>query len=330
MSDPLDQPSPTDLAEEEATARLLRMAGTRPAVPAMRAARVRSTVRAHWQARARWRAVRRRALAAAGLVSAALLALFVLGRTVTPERAAIAPGAPVAVVERVDRAATRLQPGDSIRVGEWIETAAGARVALRFADGSSVRFDVASRARPLSANVIDLAAGALYVDTAPGSAGFEVRTPIATARDVGTQFEIRVQDAATRVRVRSGKVELRNGTRLVSGEAGTEVTMSADRAVSRPIASHGPDWEWTASVAPALDIEGLALSEFLDRLSREHGWSVRYADPALARDASAIVLHGSVSGLQPPDAVEVAITTSGLAHRLENGLLTVTRLSSAR
>jgi hypothetical protein len=106
--------------------------------------------------------------------------------------------------------------------------------------------------------------------------------------------------------------------------------MSADRAVSRPIASHGPDWEWTASVAPALDIEGLALSEFLDRISREHGWSIRYADPALARDASTIVLHGSVSGLQPRDAVEVAITTSGLAYRLEDGALNVTRSTGAR
>ena len=162
-------------------------------------------------------------------MSAALVVLFVLGRTATPGRVVLPPGPPIAVVERVDQSAISLQPGDSIRVGEWIETTAEARVALRFADGTSVRFDAASRARPLSANIIELTAGAVYVDSAPASAGFEVQTPIATVRDVGTQFEVRVQSAATRVRVRSGKVELRHGTRVVSGEAGTEVTMSAER-----------------------------------------------------------------------------------------------------
>jgi transmembrane sensor len=236
------------------------------------------------------------------------------------------PGLAVATVERADPAAAGLQPGASVRIGEWIETTAQTRVALRFADDTSVRFDAASRARALSAHVIELTAGAVYIDSAPASAGFEIQTPTATVRDVGTRFEVRVQNGATRVRVRSGKVELRSGTRVVAGEAGTEVTMSVDGAVSRPVLSFGAEWDWTASVAPVLDIEGLVLSAFLDRIAREHGWTVRYADTALARDATAIVLHGSVRGLLPADAVQVAVTTSGLAHRLEDGVLTVTRL----
>ena len=67
----------------------------------------------------------------------------------------------------------------------------------------------------------------------------------------------------------------------------------------------------------------MALATFLERLSQEHGWVVRYADPTLASDASGIVLHGSVTGLTVHEALEIATTTSGLRHRLENGELMV-------
>ena len=109
------------------------------------------------------------------------------------------------------------------------------------------------------------------------------------------------------------------------GTGGTEITFSASGAVTRPIAPHGPEWDWTASVAPPGEIEGLALSVFLERIAREHGWQLRYADAALANEASGIILHGSVNGLPPREALAITITTSGLSHRLENGELVVFR-----
>lgn len=317
--------------------RLLRLAGPRPAVPDARAARVRATVHQHWQTDSRRRTVRRRTMAVAlSLATAALV--FLVARAILTDRAAMPIGEVVAVVERIDGvprrvsdgtnqggAAVRLAPRDSVRTGEWIETDARARVALRFSDGTSVRLDLGSRARPLSARVIELSAGALYVDTGRTSGQFEVRTPLATARDIGTQFEVRLVDLALRLRVRTGVVELRDGARLVSGRGGTEVTFSAAGAVSRPIAPHGSEWEWTATLSPPLDIEGMPLSKFLERMAGEHVWQLRYADPELGRDASSIVLHGSVDGLSPQQALDVTITTSGLRYRLENGELMVLR-----
>ena len=85
-----------------------------------------------------------------------------------------------------------------------------------------------------------------------------------------------------------------------------------------------------AGLAPPLEIEGVALSAFLERIAREHGWDVRYRDAALAREATTIVLHGSVNGLSPREALDVAIATSGLQHRLENGELTVFRGSAVK
>lgn len=324
-----------DGLEDDATTQLLRLAGPRGPVSAARAERVRAAVHAEWRARTRQRAIRRIAFASVALaVGAAFVPL--LGRIPGVARRAPAPGDVVAIVERIEgvphrsneapsEATTRLTPADAVRAGEWIQTDGVARVALRFPDGTSVRLDAGSRARLLSSTAIELSAGAVYVDTGRESGRFEVRTAIATAHDVGTQFEIRLLDRTVRLRVRSGAVDLNAGKRSVSARQGTEILLSEREAVSRPIPLYGAEWAWTTRVSPPLDIEGLHLSSFLERIAREHGWGLGYADASLARDASEIVLHGSVQGLSPEDAVQVAITTSGLAHRLDNGTLVVLR-----
>ena len=82
-------------------------------------------------------------------------------------------------------------------------------------------------------------------------------------------------------------------------------------------------------VSPPLDMEGATLAAFLERVGREHGWVVRYADQALQGEAARIVLHGSVNGLTPTEMVDVALRTSGLTHRLEGGELYVFRPTHA-
>jgi ferric-dicitrate binding protein FerR (iron transport regulator) len=328
-------------ADEEATLRLLRIAGPRETVSDQRAARVKAVVQSEWRARRRRRATSTRVILAGAILTAASVGLLV-GRFNRVERSSVPLGGPVAVVEqiqgtphrgsdRVDPPTTaRLSLGETIRAGEWITTDANARTALRFADGTSVRLDVGSRLRPISSSGIELSAGAVYVDTVREAGRFEVRTAMATAFDVGTQFEVRLLDRTVRLRVRTGIVELKDDTRSVSGRAGTEITLSATGAVSRPIVAHGSEWEWVASISPPLEMEGASVAAFLERVAREQGWTVRYADPALAREASGIVLHGSVHGLHPREIVDVAIAASGLRHRFENGELVVLRAMHSR
>jgi ferric-dicitrate binding protein FerR (iron transport regulator) len=335
MSDP--EPHADDDDAEPAMLQLLRMSGARSAMPAFREARVRAAVHSRWRLDTRRRIVRTRALIASlSLVSAAAL-VVIAGRIPARDQPRTAIGDIVATVEEIDGSPRRVQgtadgsiakdlaDKDPVRSGEWVETDAGARVALRFADGTSVRLDVGSRVRPLSAGAIELSAGAVYVDTGRESGRFEVRTPIATAHDIGTQFELRLMDRALRLRVRSGLVELRDGPRSVAGRGGTEVTFSDTGAVSRPIAAHGSEWDWTAAISPPLKIEGLALASFLESMSREHGWALVYGDPSLAREAAGIVLHGSVERLSPREALDVTLRTSGLKHRLDAGELVVFR-----
>ena len=324
---------------DDSTIRLLRLAGARMPVPTARAARVRTAVHAEWHAAVRRRAMRRRLLFPA--IAAAAVAVLVLmsgtlrltDRRITPPL----PGEQVAVVEQLDGSPQRvpnvsegsatvdLSPRDAIRIDDWIETDPRSRVALRFLDGTSVRLDVGSRVRPLSSGAIELSAGAVYVDTDRESGRFEVRTAVATARDIGTQFEVRIVDRSVRLRVRTGIVELADRVRSVTGQGGTEITLSAAGAMSRPIAPHGPDWDWTARLSPPMEIEGVALADFVARVGRELGLVVDYANPALAQEAAGITLHGSVKGLSPREALDVAVATSGLQYRIEDGSVIVGR-----
>lgn len=326
----------TEHADEAAMARLLSMAGPRAVVPSDRAARVRAAVHRQWQVRSRWRSARRQVAAACLLLAAAAAVVLLAGRFNTP-RPVVPVSEQVAVVDRVEGAPQRvtdgqtqrigeaLSAGDAIRTGESIVTDSRARAGLRFADGTSIRLDVDSRVRPIASTSIELSAGAVYVDTGGESGRFEVRTAIATARDLGTQFEVRLMGQALRLRVRTGVVELTNGARKVSGGGGTEVLLSPAGAMSQAIAVHGPAWEWIVGMGPRIEIEGMKLSALVERIAREHGWGLRYADPSLAREASQIVLHGSATGLAPREVLDVVMTTSGLQHRLEDGALVVFR-----
>jgi ferric-dicitrate binding protein FerR (iron transport regulator) len=261
------------------------------------------------------------------MLAAAAVLFVTLGRQGRTVRPVPVPGEPVALVERIDGSLANVAAGHRLGPGEWIETGAQARIALRLVDGTSVRLDAGSGARFLSARTIELAAGAVYVDTDQGAGGFEVRTPVATAHDIGTQFEVRVLRSGIRLRVRTGSVELRSGPRVVSGRPGTQIVLTEDAVVSESIAVHGSEWKWIADVAPSIEIEGMVLSGFLERISREHGWTLRYLEPGIAREAKRIVLHGSVQGLTAADAVAVATATSGLGHRIERGELVVFRES---
>jgi ferric-dicitrate binding protein FerR (iron transport regulator) len=211
-----------------------------------------------------------------------------------------------------------------------VTTDGTSRVALRTVDGTTVRIDRESRVRFLAPAVIEVLAGAAYVATADGSHGFEIRTAMGTVRDIGTQFEVRVSETSLRLRVRAGAVEIRRGTRLTPAAAGTETTVTARATTVRQIPTFGAEWAWTTDLAPPFAIDGRPLRAFLEHVAAEEGWTLRYADPAVADAAGRTILHGSVEGLRAEDALRVALATSGLEYRRQNGELLVFRPSAGR
>ena len=335
MTDPDDSPAQPDAGDGDVTAHLLRLAGAREGTDPERMSRVRQAVLAECRVVAERRRTFRRAvtiLTGLSLAAAAALAVRLWTGTGPP---APAPGEVIATVVRIEGAsrlvsaaqgagsARSLAASAPVHAGEGVETTGNGRLGLRLARGASVRFDVASRARLLSATVMELTEGTVYVDNPQEGNGIEVRTSMGTVRDVGTQFEVRLRPSSLRVRVRSGLVALRRTGQETTGRTGTELLVEADRVVSRGVAVHGPQWAWTSSLAPTIPIEGRALRAVLEELCREHGWTLRYAGAALAREASEATLHGSIEGLSGEDALAAVFAASGFGHRLENGELLV-------
>lgn len=320
------------MIDEEMTGWLLRLGGMRPDVSREVEARVKRAFLDECRAVARARVIRRRlTLAAVSLATAALV--LVAMRVWMPREVVVAPAATVAMIERVDGEATRtgngttvVRLGDNLRAGDAIEVGEASRLSLRLSNGVSLRVDRTSRLRLASSTRIALDEGSVYVDSGSTSApGLDIATPLGIVRDIGTQFETRVRGAELRVRVRSGIVEVHRDGDVSAARSGTELTVESGQVTSRALAPYGSEWAWAESLGPGFAIEGRTLAAFLDYICREQGWTLAYGDPALARQASGIILHGSTAGLQAPDALAVVLRTSGLTHRLADGQLEVSR-----
>lgn len=316
--------------DERELDRLLRTAGPRPEVPPEDLASIKAAFRQEWVTQvARPLARRRRRAAsylalAAGLLVVLGLAWFARAPVPMPPRGEI-----LARILAVDAGSTVgagvWSEGDAVRAGSVLSTADDSgRLALRLNDGHEVRLDRGSRVVMVSAAVLELARGAVYVDSGgeAGSPGLEVQTPFGPVRELGTQFEVRLLegDGGMRVRVREGEVRVARESAAV----GTELTLEPNGAVQRSvIPSHGEAWSWVLDSAPALEIEGRSLGDVLARVKRETGWTVRFESPELAAKAAGIVVHGSLEGVRPDRVHEIVLPGAGLAYELENGSLLI-------
>jgi transmembrane sensor len=226
-------------------------------------------------------------------------------------------------ISRAGVQAPLLSPSDVLSAGDGFETGDGGRLSVRLSEGASLRFDRGSRARLISSRRVQLDAGAVYFDDDRELEGLEIQTPHGIVKDIGTQFEVRLTADSLRVRIRSGVVEVRESGEVMTAHAGTELTIGPSGPSTRSMPPYGPEWEWATGLAAPYDTNGQRLTRFLAHLSREHGWTVAYASDALERQAEAIVLHGSLGHLQAADALDAALSASGLTYRLDRGRLVV-------
>jgi len=334
-------PNESDEDDEALGARIAE-AGPRSPIPPEALAALHATARAALSAPGEDNARSAPSVGRWWRLAAAAAAFLAIGfgwftfRTLAPSRAT-----PVAVVE----AATgplEVEIGKGywreVRVGERLSkdarlrTGQGSRASLRLTEGPTVRVDAESQVWFLSAAVVGLERGGIYADTGlglPSGPALEVKTPLCTVRHLGTQFEVRWIEAAPsalRVRVREGSVEVEGEGRTERATAGEELSVLRGGGVARTrIAGYGSDWNWVMDAAGQLEIEGRTLGELLDRVRRETGWQVRFADPALEASARRIVLHGGVGALRPDQAAFAILAGAGFAGDLKQGVLVVRR-----
>ena len=319
MSDPRG-PSHDSLAH------LIEAAGRREAPPTHAYERALAATTQAWQTKVRRRRWRIAITIAAGVATLGLGTAITL-RSLDSDYSS---GEPIANVARVIGAAT-VRSGDSsgwvslreagavLPAGAVLRTGAGSGVALQI---GAVSLRIAERAEVVvtSRSQLRLAHGKVYVDTGPdrGTGRMLVITNAGTISDVGTQFEVQYQAGAYRVRVREGEVLLQRGAERLHSRAGEQISIDGDGTVSHStISADDPAWGWVHVLASAPDIDNQPLTVLLAWVSRETGASVRYATPAIERRANVTILHGSIHGLEPLEALTVMLATTDLRHELQ-------------
>ena len=334
MSDHHDRPA-------DRLADLLQLSGPRRSPSPERIEQARAAAREAWlQELQIARFAKRRRIIRLSMISLAAAAALIFAVLVR-RPADIAPVAD-AVTARLEAGAVLvdngpLSRGDAIRPNMAVRTDGGRRATLRLGNGAELRLDADSAVRfpaGAAAGTVALDRGALFVNTGSTAAGrrsVEIRTAAGVASDIGTSFEVRVIGDTTRVRVRDGIVQLvRAGGNVAvhNAERGVELLATRTGVARRDVGTSGPEWNWIALAAPPLDVDGKTLSVFLDWVTREGGWTIRFANEALRRSASSIVLRGSIDGLTPEQALEAILPTCVLTHRIANGTVTIDRGSA--
>lgn len=218
--------------------------------------------------------------------------------------------------------------GQSLLEGQTVETGATGHGAIALAGGISARLDQGSRLVVATADSLVLERGALYIDsgsTPTRAPSLDVVTPSGTVRHVGTQYEVRLLDAAVQLSVREGAVEWRSsGGDIEHSSSGQQLTITNDGRIERTaIPVYGAAWDWTLEAAPTIDIEGLPLAQFLAWAARETGREVAYGSRAAEAEAAGIVVHGSIAGLSPAEALDAVLATTSVDADISGGELVV-------
>jgi hypothetical protein len=314
MSD--DSAKRSDQETERAMQSLFAHVRPRDLPPSADEAEIRRALFVEWDAITGRRAFLRRAVAATA-AAAILLATF----AALLLRTGSAPAAVVASVERVRGDAqiggVALSIGAAVPSAVRIDTHSG-QVALRLADGGSLRLAPQTRVTFASAGHAALDAGTLYFDSENGASAVEVRTPLGIVRDMGTQFIAHLAGERLDVAVRDGRVAIERGSGEVDVAAGERVSVSSGAPAPRRerSASFGGDWDWAERLAPRFDIDGRRLIDFLQWVEAQTGRTLAFADPKSEQVARDTVLNGSID-LEPLPMLTAVLALTDLGYTLD-------------
>ncbi len=315
--------------------RVLKSAGQREKPPADVEREVREHLRAEWRSMVAERSqrFRKRAIfALAASMAAAAVAVWILAPRVGDPADAVATIALAAGDVRVTSGWLDgwhdVARGATLLAGQTLETGTRGRGAISLPGGVSARVDTGSRLVFATADSLVLERGALYIDsgsTPTQSPPLDVVTPSGTVRHVGTQYEVRLIDAGVQLSVREGAVEWRSSSGDIErSSSGEQLTISNDGRIERTaVPVYGAAWDWTLEAAPMIDIEGLPLAQFLAWAARETGREVAYGSAATEAEAAGIVVHGSIAGLSPAEALEAVLATTRFHAAISGGRLVV-------
>lgn len=316
-----------DKLSEQQIAELLKKVGPLKEPPADMSARVKASVRETWveETTSRQTPWAYRAAAAVAVLSIGLV--FTLqGPDEIPGVATVDAGQHAIEVFSDNQQWTRASD-EGLSTGSIIRVNGDAPVSFTFNDGMNVRAKPGTRLQLSSSHEITLNQGSIYLDSynTVQPEPFTVTTAFGTARDIGTQFMVSLNDAdAWSVQVRDGQVNIADDDHRLSLGSGDAITISAENDVSeRSVSTHDTSWEWSETARPTYDIEGRYLNDYLLWVSRETGRELRFASETARQSATSTRVHGTIDGLSATESLNkvLEITDLRLVDSPENVIM---------
>ena len=305
-----------DRLSEDDIADILGKVGARPMPSEDVINRVRMEVHGAWAEEVAANQRRRRWIAPSAIAASVLVAVAAFW-TVTPGdeapmRVASVQRASGEILIRSADGGEWASLGDAIPADSIIRTAEDASVALVTSSGFDIRLDSNSKLRVTDSSRFELDSGAMYADSHNlGQDAIAVTTRFGLARDIGTQFEVRLLNDGWQVQVREGSVAVEDDDHEAIAAAGQRVTIDTAGAVAwTEVPAFDPSWAWAEAAAAAFEIDGITLQAYLDWYARETGTPVRFARDVTKDDAEKTILHGSIDGLSPRASLPVVLATT--------------------
>jgi len=313
---------------------LFRHAAAREKPPASDEQAIRAALHAEWSGMTARRKRRNWVLSLAAAASVALAAFLGFSLVNGPEP--ITPARQLATIEKIvgtaflkttgDTLLTRLNTAETLDTGQVVTTRSGARLAIRWLAGASVRLDQNSEIHLTAQGGIKLVSGRIYIDTEGTEESAEaltILTPAGAVSHLGTQYMTAVSGAGTTISVREGRAVLLHEDVAIDASRGEQLRVDTSGVQSRKIIpTYGPLWQWAGEVSPGWISDGRSIADFLQWVARESGRSIRYVTPQAEELAAETILHGDVT-MEPMQALTAMLQASDLVPEISNGTIMV-------
>jgi len=294
-------------------------------------ARMRAQAESDWHSAQRARASRRWLAMAASFAGLCLAALFTLNSESPTQSDQLAQATSSFITKgtgielETPKGWVLLEAEAGLQSGDVIRTQKGGEAFLRTKAGGHLAIAAHSNLTLTSATQVALTHGQVYYDSyARPEAALTITTPYGAVTDIGTQFQLSVNESAATLAVREGEVQINHesGTTTLNSEERIQFDSDATGAKAH-ISSHDHDWEWVTQHQRADALNGKDLAFAAEWYARETGQALAYASSEARTRAEGISLHGEFSSLTPHQAIEVAMTGSGLSLARRSGTLSL-------
>jgi Fe2+-dicitrate sensor, membrane component len=181
-----------------------------------------------------------------------------------------------------------------------ISTAADGLVRLELADSTVLILAADTALQLQSASRVKLIKGKLYLDSPGTKASTDITTAWGNIRDIGTQYELSVDESRLQVAVREGQVEisLRDQKPVYAGvvnNLGDVIVIDrSNKITTTKVAANDDYWMWAQSASAGLNLEGLSVYDLLTWAGRVTGKSVTYESTQIKYNAQHTHFSGGV------------------------------------